>query len=130
MELNNSEVLLVKKFLYRQQDVLPDVILDKIELGIWISRPFHLEMNLSLSIYSETEDVDGRPLFLSGKFGKSDSFDLLNSFRSTRIPYILIRVNSWECFLNCNGELLSEHCEEDLDSIREACEKLRMRCGG
>lgn len=128
MELNSIESQLVKRFLYGQIESLPDEILYKIELGVWIFQPLQLHLLFTPALEMSSGDSNGEPLFLSGKFGGQESYRMLLLFREKLIPYLLIRINSWECYINCNGELLTEHCDENLDSIREACERLRKRC--
>ena len=107
MELNNNEAQLVKSYLYRQIESLPDEILDKIEIGVWIFQPLPIHLFFFPGPVSEPKDLNGGPLFLSGRFGSQASYQTLALFREKLIPYLMIRVNSWECYINCNGEILS-----------------------
>jgi hypothetical protein len=126
--LNSNELKLVIQYIMSQRKELPSEILVNIELGIWVYRKFFPVM-LSFPFFGHDVDENGDdPLFLCGRFGEIRSLELFRLFRERRIPYLLIRTESWSCNIICHGEVLTEHCDENLDAMRNACEKLRERC--
>lgn len=128
MRLNDGELAEVTQFLRGKGGLPGPKLLEKMELGIWLFPPFSLAgMNISDPEFT-LRATKGQALFVAGRFGNAQSAQLLYLFREQRLPYLLVRVGSWEAYLNCKGEILSEYCDEDLDAIREACERLRQRC--
>lgn len=129
MKLNESEFRQVNSYLKREVRSFPQVLLEKIELGIWVfgSFPF-FNLNLTGKIYDEDFRTEGSA-FLAGNFGASSNTLVLTAFRENIIPYLMVRVESWECYINCNGKIMSAHCDENMDAVRETCERLRERCG-
>jgi hypothetical protein len=127
--INRAELAQVTDFLRGVAEVPSIELLTKLELGLWIFYPFSLGFEGGVSAgYLVQESRDTRPLLLAGRFGPAESSRILWMFRERVIPYLLVRVQSWEVHINCNGEVLTKHCEEDLDAVREACEELRSRC--
>lgn len=128
MRLNDGELGEVTQFLQNKGRLPGPKLLEKIELGIWLFPPFSLPgrdiivQEFALIAYIE------QPVFIAARFGSMLSEYLLYAFRERHLHYLLVRVESWEAYLNCKGEILSMHCEENLDAIREACEKLRQQC--
>jgi hypothetical protein len=130
MRLTSEELDLVMSYLYREQDQLQPQLLEKMELGIWVPRPQFLLGN---------DDYDS-PILVIGRFGQYVTRRLLEETRSNnalrpldeifpgRYRLLLIRTQSWTIVVDCNGDILTEHCEEDVDKIREATEKVRQRC--
>ena len=130
MELSENELHCLSGYLLNGLETLPEDLLEKIEIGVWVFHTLPFKY-LSLSVSdSSMEGFLKEPLFLSGRFGPKLSRQILSQFREQLIPYLLIRVRSWECYINCGNEILSEHCDENLEAVREACERLRERCGG
>ena len=128
MRLNRYELEEVELFLQGRRDLPAAEILEKVELGIWVFPPFAFS---SLSLYGLDDSAgDGSPLFLAGRFGAAQSVRLMQQFRERQIPYLLVRVESYQAYLNCHGKIMSEHCDDDPDAIRAAIERLRQRCGG
>jgi hypothetical protein len=126
--INPRELKLVIQYIRAQRPGLPSDILGSIELGVWVYRKF-LPVVLNLSFTDQDYELyESDPLFICGRFGESRSLEILNLFRERRIPYLLIRTESWSCNIVCHGEILTEHCDENLDAMRDACEKLRARC--
>lgn len=123
MALRRHELDHIVGYLSHASDAIEGSLLERIELGVWIFGPPFFQL------MPRTEPNSSEPLFLSGRFGANVSAEILSLFRDRLLPYLLIRVRSWECYINCDGEILSEHCEENLDAVREACERLRERCG-
>lgn len=123
MRLNSTEILQLRAYLQGQVTSLSEPLVAKLELGVWVfpssEWPFPLIYGVSLRA----------PFLLMGSFGLTATQKLLDAFRERTLPYLMVRVDSWEAYLNCNGEILTEHCDEDLDAIRAACERLRERCG-
>ena len=134
MKLNRQELEHLVEFFSLGTQV-PSRILRKVELGFWwvpdtygpgpqrVSRKEWVERSQEPWRKSSRE-----PEFHSDIFGTILSSRLLELFREGRIPYLLVRTNSWECYLNCNGEVFSETCEEDHASSSACCEGLRSRC--
>lgn len=132
MELNRQEVRQIKSYLQSEQNSnLSEELLNKIEIGLWVFPPLPLiGLNiLGFRNFGFRNSENTSPFLLAGEFGGGVTKLLLDLFIAREFPYLLVRANSWECFLNCNGEIMTEHCDENLDAVREACERLRERCG-
>lgn len=144
MKLNRNELRHIMNFLHRQIDKLPTSLLDKLELAIWISGGavnWSAVVDSRMAPLVEVEDLmQNSPVLLTGNFGVTVSRSLLEELRdgdlsdkgrhdnNTRFPFLLIRTSSWTIVINCGGDILTEHCDEDADSIREATDKLKERC--
>lgn len=127
--LTRAELAQVTRFLRGTAEIPGTELLSKLELGLWLFQPFPLGSGAIVDLDYLIQESGGLPpLFLAGRFGPEESSHILRMFRERAIPYLLIRVQSWEVHINCNGEVLTKHCEEDLDSVRAACEELRNRC--
>lgn len=127
MALRDEQLGAIVDYLQGRTDRLSSDILRHLELGLWIFHPYP-GSRFWLDLVPVPPEPLEEPLLLCGRFGPEQSLRILDLFRERQIPYLLVRVESWSCYLNCNGEILSEHCEEDLDAMREACERLRERC--
>jgi hypothetical protein len=140
MASNSRELVEIERYLRGEVDVLTDGVLKRIELGFWVSGPDYYSPSPSkfgVLVYELTASSFGpkrvdEALLLCGRFGPSLSLQMLSLFRlrepTSASRFLLVRVKSWSCYLNCDGDILSEHCEENLDAMRDACEKLRQRC--
>lgn len=127
--LTKTELARVTGFLRGATEIPNTALLTKLELGLWVFPPFPLgSWNILGPDYSAQVPFDLPPLLLAGRFGAEQSSYILRMFREQAIPYLLIRVQSWEAQINCNGEILTKHCTEDLDAMRDACEELRRLC--
>lgn len=127
--LTRMELERVTNFLRGAAEIPGAELLSKLELGLWVFPPFPLgPVNILGPDYPMQVSRGLPPLLLTGRFGPEQSSYILRMFRERAIPYLLVRVQSWEVHINCNGEVLTKHCEEDLDAVRAACEELRSRC--
>jgi hypothetical protein len=127
--LTKAELARVSAFLRGAAEIPNTELLARLELGLWIFPPFPLgAMNIVGPDYPIGSNNQMPPLLLAGRFGAEQSSYILRMFREQAIPYLLIRVKSWEVQINCNGEILTRHCTEDLDAVRNACEELRRQC--
>ena len=127
--LTKTELARVTAFLRGATEMPNTDLLAKLELGLWIFPPFPFgPMNVIGPDYPARVTRDAPPLLVAGQFGAEQSSHILRLFREQAIPYLLVRVQSWEAHINCNGEILTKHCEEDLDAMRDACEELRRQC--
>lgn len=130
MKLDREELAHVVRYMQGETEGVPGEILQRIELGIWASDgPFPLDFPRVFPFPEDRipGDIPG-PLLISGYFGPGISLWLLDQFRERRMRWLMIRVESWSCHLRCGEEILSEHCEENLDAMNEACRTLRDRC--
>jgi len=127
--INRAELSEITTYLRAQIDFPRPELLAKVELGVWVFPPFPLG---AMNIFGPDDPFpysrDVAPLFLAGQFGVDQSAYLLRMFRERHIPYLMVRTQSWEAQIICNGEVMSKHCDENLDAIREACEELRRQC--
>lgn len=129
MRLNKQEILLVANYLRGHVPAPNKQLLSRVELGVWVFRPLQLGLVHDLASTQPLVSLETpHPIFISGAFGASATLTLIDAFKMGALPYLLVRSASWEVYLLCNGEILTEHCNEDLDSIREACERVRRRC--
>jgi hypothetical protein len=129
MKLNRDELEVVERHLRGKGEVPGRELLDKVELGIFVFPPLPFGNLNILGPEQFRQAAEGVPLFLAGRFGAQRSLHLFRMFRERQLPYLLVRTESYEAYLDCNGEIMSTHCEEDQDSIREAIERLRRQCG-
>lgn len=128
-QLNRAELAQVTGFLRGAEEVPSIELLSKLELGVWVFQPFPPGSVAIVDLdYLTQEPRELPPLLLAGRFGSEESLGILRMFRERVIPYLLVRVQSWEVHFNCYGEVLTKHCEEDLDAVTAACEELRNRC--
>jgi hypothetical protein len=127
MQLSNKQFSLFDEFLrdvvtaFNHQQAFPEAhaakiseILAEVQIGYWVIDAT-VDGGTSLSFRSEV-------------FGYIQSLELIRAFASRDLPFLSVRRQSWEIYLNCEGTVLSEHCDEDLDSLSEATERLRVRC--
>lgn len=127
--LTRTELARVTGFLRGATDNLSAELLSELELGLWVFPPFSLGfLDILGPGYPMQVSRGQSPLLLTGRFGPERSSHILRMFRERAIPYLLIRAQSWEVHISCNGEVLTKHCEEDQDAVRAACEELRSRC--
>lgn len=128
--LTETELAKVTRFLRDATEIPSTELLSKLELGLWVFWPFPLGPVNILGPDYPTQLSRGLPPFLlAGRFEPEQSLYIFRMFRERAIPYLLVRAQSWEVHIKCNGEVLTKHCEEDLDAVRAACEELRRRCG-
>lgn len=127
--LTKEELARITGFLRGTVEIPGTELLAKLELGLWLFQPFPLGLGVIVGRdYLQHESPGLSPLLLAGRFGPVESSHILQRFRDRAIPYLLVRAQSWEVHINCNGEVMTKHCEEDLDAVRAACEELRSRC--
>lgn len=130
MKLTREELGLVLGYMRGEETEVPGEILERMELGIWSSDgpfPFGIPFRVPFLEERLPGDAPG-PLLISGYFGRRASLWLLDRFREKHMRWIMIRVESWSCHLRCGDEILSEHCDENLDALNETCRNLRDRC--
>lgn len=127
--LTRTELAQVTRYLRGAADIPSIELLSKLELGLWVIPPFPFgPVNILGPDHPMQVSRGLPPPLLAGRFGTEHSSYILRMFRERAIPYLLIRVQSWEVHIICNGEVLTKHCDEDLDAVRAACEELRSRC--
>lgn len=130
MKLTSEERDLVLRYMQGEANAVPGEILERMELGIWSNDgpfPFGFPVHIPLLERRLPGDVPG-PLLISGYFGPEASLWLLDRFRERRMRWIMIRVESWSCHLRCGDEILSDHCDENLDAMNETCRNLWNQC--
>ena len=103
-------------------------LLKKVELGTWMFPPPQFGEENLFSLLPGDNYVESEPVLVAGRLGIERTTQLVLLFRDQLLRYLLVRVQSWACYLNCNGMILVEHCEENLDAIRAAHERLNKRC--
>lgn len=130
MKLTREHLDFVLRYMHGEADGVPEEILERMEMGVWSNDgrfPFASPLRIPLWEDRLPGDVPG-PLLISGYFGPDVSLWLLDQFRRRRMRWIMIRVESWSCHLRCGDEILSDHCDENLDALNETCRNLRERC--
>jgi hypothetical protein len=123
MKLNEVELKEIRRFLSGETPDISVSLLEKVEIGFWMFSPLQVDVSFGFSNIHVR-----RPYVVMGQFGAAESLRIIRLFTIREFPYLLVRTDSYECYINCNGEVLTDHCDEDLDSIRDACERLRERC--
>lgn len=129
MSLNSWEVNKIRDYLRGTGPRVPRALAARVELGVWVFDSSQWAVRLIYGWKRPASKVVHPPFLLIGNFGSATTQEFFDGLREGKLPYLMVRAGSWEVFLNCNGEILSEHCEENLDAVRDACENLRKQCG-
>ncbi len=123
MKLNREEIEFIGRFLRNKADDVPGELLEKIEFGLWVPLSAFPLRGL------ETLKTSERMGLLSGSFEPQLNMQILVAFRENIFPYLLIRVEeSWQCYIQCSGQILEATCDEDKDATVTCCMDLRSKC--
>ena len=123
MKLTPKEIGFISGYFRNEFENVPYGILEKIELGLWI--PLSMIPVPRLEIIQKSDQVG----LLSASFEPEISRLILDAFRRNQIPYLLVRIEaSWQCYIQCNGQIFEATCAEDKDSTVTCCSDLRSKC--
>lgn len=129
MTLSGADLHEVDEFLHQRSRQVSDGVVAKLEIGMWLVQPVALEIK---TVSATTPIVSSKlpgAVFLTGKIAPDAVRRCLKLFLMEEIPYLLVRTSSWNCYIRCNGETRSAHCDDDHDSTATCCKELAAQCG-